>query len=386
MTELSDRDRHLFASGPKRILALDGGGIRGALSLQILRRIEALVRCRLDDPEARLCDYFDLIGGTSTGAILAAGLATGGTVDELEGLYRRLGSSIFRRRWHRWGFFRAKFSARQLRSALKREFRDLRMGSPEVRTGLAIIAKRLDTGSPWVLHNNPLGKYYGPDYGGEFVPNKNYPLRNVLRASAAAPHYFRPESIQVAPDFRGAFIDGGMSPHNNPALQLFLLATLRGHKLSWSLGEDELLLVSVGTGSQAPVLTEKKVMGMLPAALTLRSLMSMMDDATALNETVLQWLSRSPTAREIDSEMGDLSEDLLVQEPLLTYLRYDVVFDHAWLQQHLDLSIPARRLAPLHKMDRAANMDLLVQIGRAAADRLVEERHFPPAFDRLAGS
>ena len=67
----------LTAAGPKRILALDGGGIRGALTLGCLERIEAILRQRHRRPDLRLCEYFDLIGGTSTGAIIAAALAIG---------------------------------------------------------------------------------------------------------------------------------------------------------------------------------------------------------------------------------------------------------------------------------------------------------------------
>ena len=77
------RDR-LKSDGPKRILSIDGGGIRGYLTLQILRKIEEVIKNRCGD-DTRLCDYFDLIGGTSTGSILAAGLASGD--------FRRLGET-----------------------------------------------------------------------------------------------------------------------------------------------------------------------------------------------------------------------------------------------------------------------------------------------------
>ena len=60
---------HLFNHGPKRILALDGGGIRGILSIQILKEIETVLRARYGN-ETLLSDYYDLIGGTSTGAII----------------------------------------------------------------------------------------------------------------------------------------------------------------------------------------------------------------------------------------------------------------------------------------------------------------------------
>ena len=64
------RDYHLFGPGPKRILSLDGGGVRGAVSVAFLERIEQI----LDEQaghKVRLGDWFDLIGGTSTGAIIA---------------------------------------------------------------------------------------------------------------------------------------------------------------------------------------------------------------------------------------------------------------------------------------------------------------------------
>ena len=71
--------------GPKRILALDGGGVRGVLTLQFLQALETLITARFGE-KTRLCDYFDLIGGTSTGSIIAAGLACGMTVGALRDL------------------------------------------------------------------------------------------------------------------------------------------------------------------------------------------------------------------------------------------------------------------------------------------------------------
>src|ERR1700761_9145563 len=81
--------------GPKRILAIDGGGMRGALAVGILAKLEATLREKLGRPNLVLSDYFDLIGGTSTGAIIAAGLALGRSADDLAELYRRLGPRVF---------------------------------------------------------------------------------------------------------------------------------------------------------------------------------------------------------------------------------------------------------------------------------------------------
>jgi len=96
-------EAHLFSEGPKRILALDGGGIRGALTLGYLQRIEELLRQRHgDDTSFRLCDYFDLIGGTSTGSIIAACLAVGMSVEEIREKYFELGGRIFGKKYRWW--------------------------------------------------------------------------------------------------------------------------------------------------------------------------------------------------------------------------------------------------------------------------------------------
>ncbi len=375
-------ERHLFDRGPKRILALDGGGIRGILTLQTLRRIESMLRARCGGAEDfRLCDYFDLIGGTSTGAIIAAGLAVGYSVDRLDELYRGLGRHVFKDELFRRGLFRAKFSERPLRQLLEGEFGDTTLGDARIRTGLAIVLKRLDTGSPWIVHNNPKGKYYRRREGGRAVANADYLLKDVVRASTAAPHYFDPERIQVAGDMAGAFVDGGVSPHNNPALQLLLLATLEGYGLRWPVGADNLLLVSVGTGSWDLRLDTEEVMGMTPAKLAIRALSSLMGDAAAFNELVLQSLSASPTARQIDREIGDLGGDLLgAGEPWLTYLRYDPQLDRAWLEERLGLDLAEHEVDALRRMDDPQNLEALVRVGEATA-KLVEDRHFDARFD-----
>ncbi|HKE22453.1 MAG TPA: patatin-like phospholipase family protein, partial [Bryobacteraceae bacterium] len=299
-------EQHLTPGHPKRILALDGGGVRGALTLSYLARIESLLRARYGDPDLRLCDYFDLIGGTSTGAIIATGLAIGKTVAELQELYRRLAIGIFHAEWYRLGLLSPKFSIEALQSALEDTFHDYQLGGSQVLTGLMIMCKRFDTGSPWVIHNHPKSRFYAGIDGSEHVPNSEYLLKHVVRASTAAPHYFEPEKIQVADNFYGAFVDGGMSPHNNPALQLLMLATLDGYCWKWPMGEANLLLISAGTGRKEISENCDDIMRMPAAGLAGRSLLNLMDDCSWLNQTVLQWIARSDTAWPVDWEIGDL--------------------------------------------------------------------------------
>ncbi len=78
------RDKHLFSDCPKRILSIDGGGIRGVIALAFLEETEALLAKRSGrGKDFRLCHYFDLIGGTSTGAIIATVLSLGYRVTDI---------------------------------------------------------------------------------------------------------------------------------------------------------------------------------------------------------------------------------------------------------------------------------------------------------------
>jgi len=90
-------DEHLANDGkPKRILSIDGGGLKGVSSLGILQKIEDLLRKRHNNSDAFcLGHYFDLIAGTSTGAVIAATLATGMRVSEVLEKYMNLGHLVF---------------------------------------------------------------------------------------------------------------------------------------------------------------------------------------------------------------------------------------------------------------------------------------------------
>lgn len=72
---------------PKRILVLDGGGIRGALTLGFFEHLERIIREKENNEDLLLCDYVDLIMGKSTGAIIAAGLSIGKIAREIKDLF-----------------------------------------------------------------------------------------------------------------------------------------------------------------------------------------------------------------------------------------------------------------------------------------------------------
>ena len=227
-------------TGPKRILSLDGGGIRGALTLGYLKKIETILREKEKNPELVLSDYFDLIGGTSTGSIIAACLSVGMNVDDVVKMYMDLGGKIFGKKrdwWKPWEtlqYLKAGYDYTALENSLKKVFGNIKLGGAEIKTGLCIVAKRADTNSVWPLINHPNGKFYDSAMG----RNKDIFLWQAIRASSAAPTYFVPQMIDVGDGQKAAFVDGGVSMANNPALTLLMVATLKGFPFNWDMGEE----------------------------------------------------------------------------------------------------------------------------------------------------
>jgi len=373
------KQQHLDpATKPKRILSLDGGGIRGILTLEYLGAIETMLRKRTGKNDLRLCDYFDLIGGTSTGSIIAAGLACGMSVDQLKTLYQNLGKSIFVSKFWKLGLLAPKFPAEPVRQALDAQLgAETTLGSDKVRTGLMVMTKRLDTGSPWPLHNHPNARYAAQD--GALL------LSHVVRASTAAPTYFEPQTMDISARdgtvVHGAFVDGGVSPFNDPAYQLLMLALLDGHGFRWSPGKDNLLLISLGTGTYKKTFSSQAIEKMAAAEQGLRSLQSLMDDCSRLNQTTLQWLTNCLTPWQIDRAVQNMEIDSKGGPQLATYARYDVILDPGWLKAGIGIDRTADDLAKIAEMDNAANMDQLAEIGRIAASHQVKPEHFSAQFD-----
>ena len=368
---MSLRDR-LTGPGPKRILALDGGGVRGALSLGFLERIETLLRDRYQNPEFRLRDYFDLIGGTSTGSIIAAALAVGMEVAELQNVYRTLGPAVFSRRSRHVHKLESWFDAGRLEKELHDHLGEMTLGDEAISTGLCIVTKRADTRSTWPLINHPDGQFY--------AGNCDIPLRKAVRASTAAPALFRPEALDVGQAEIGAFVDGGVSMANNPSMLLLLVATLRGFPFHWETGEDRLLLTSVGTGTWSQALPASTVLNRKVWSWALEVPSMLIADASLQVQLLLQALSRSPTPWPIDAEIGDLTEDVISGTPLLHYLRFDGLLEPDQLRK-LELGRLAPKIDQLRDMANGDSVADLIAIGEAAARVQVEESHFPASFD-----
>lgn len=369
------KDLQKNSDKPKKILSLDGGGIRGALSLGYLKKIETILREKENNPNYVLSDYFDLIGGTSTGAIIATLLALGKEVDEIKKMYMELGGEIFagKRNWwnpiETYRFFKAEFSEKNLVNHLKKHVGDITLGSEKIKTGLCIVAKRADTNSTWFFINHPEGKFY--------ESNKNIPLWQLLRASSAAPSYFIPQSIDIGNGEMAAFVDGGVSMANNPSLNLLMIATMKGFPFQWKLGEDKLTLISVGTGYIEYHKYPKQIdeSWLLSWAKSVPDML--MQDASWQNQIILQWLSKSPTAKHIDLEMGELTDDCLTEKPLLNYLRFNICLSENSLNGlGLKRDFTSRDIKDISEMSNAGNRYLLYEIGEKSAEKEVALKYF----------
>jgi len=377
---MSPRDRHLFGPGPKRILSLDGGGVRGVISLAFLERLEKVIE-EIEGKPVLLGDWFDMIGGTSTGAIIATGLALGFRAAEIREFYQRFMPTTLQRSYRRVPVLRARFDARQVAQGLRSVIGDRTLDSEDLRTGLCVITKRMDTGSPWIVMNNPRSRFWDTPPDKSFIGNRHYPLVNVVRASTAAPNYFDPEPISIVEGTKpGLFIDGGVSPHNNPSLYLLLAAALPPYQLQWPLGSQNLTIVSVGTGTNRYRVSEDELPWFRTAGIALHALVSELTDSEQLVLALMTWFGHSPTRWTINSEMGDLgAAPPPLGQPLFNFLRYNVLLEEEWLERELGVKLPAATIASYRQMDVAANIPAIYQLGQQAAERQVRREHLTRA-------
>lgn len=362
----------------KVLLSIDGGGIRGVLSLQILRRLEAIARDRSGDSMLVLADAFDYIAGTSTGGIIAAGLAIGMSCDEVERFYREQAPRMFspNRNWVK-RYTSARYDANVLQQELQDVFgKDTTLGSPRLRTLLMLMMLNASTCSPWPLSSNPRALYNDRALCGA-ASNLDFPLWRLVRASAAAPLFFSPEAIEIE-GRNHLFFDGALTSFNNPAFKLFQMATLPQYRLEWKVGAQNMLLISVGTGQVARSLTQvaPEAVGFLDALPI--ALQSLMASGTAEQDLQCRSFAHVVAGDAVDGEVGDLhGTPAIGGQALFTYARYNADLTPKGLERcGLDRWVGT----PLG-IDALAAVDACSDIGAWVARERVAARHFDGFWD-----
>ena len=365
-----------------KILALDGGGIRGILTLEVLARMEEL----LADPtgggsDFRLCHFFDYVGGTSTGAIIAAGLARGMSAKELLDFYQKTGPAMFDKQFilKRW---QALYKSEPLKKELQKTFgTETTLKPDDLECLLLAVTRNRTTDSPWPISSNPLAKYNDTSLSD---CNLNIPLWQIVRASTAAPVFFPPEVIQWDPDDESkafVFVDGGLTPYNNPAFLLYRMATEASFRLNWASGEDKLLVMSIGTGAAAAVdddvddpnrgLLEN--VGGLPGALMYAAMVD--------QDTSCRFVGRCKHGAPLDSEIGDMiprnkhRERISLSQDLgrkFLYARYNADLSREGLDE---MGLNDIKPKNVQKLDSIDYIDDLRRVGRKVAEEIKLE-HF----------
>jgi hypothetical protein len=373
---LCARDRHLFGPGPKRILSLDGGGVRGAISIAFLERLEQVLT-DVEGRRVRLCEWFDLIGGTSTGAIIAAGLASGHSPSEIHAFYQTLAPRVFRSSTFHIPGWHANFDGAALHVELNRIFGDCELGSEKLETGLCMVLKRLDTGSCWIVMNNPRSAFWETPADDSFVGNRYLSLPDVVRASTAAPFYFDPQTIEIIKGQEpGLFLDGGLTPHNNPSLALLLAALLPPYRLNWKTGPEDLYILSIGTGAYRPKLTTHEAQRSPSLLLAINALAAQISDNQELTLTLMSWMGQAKLQWPINSELGDLHDATPPFGKLFRYLRCDIKLEAEWLAANAATRLTQDEVMSLRQMENPDNITRLYELGREAAKTQITHAMF----------
>ena len=200
------------------ILSLSGGGCRGIFQAAYLNKLQ-------DQIGKPLREVFDLIAGTSTGAIIALAIALGISPSEIEGMYRDNASSIFTKR--KGHLFRRgpTYNQNILRESLKKIYKRCQLGDVQ-DTIVLITASKVHNYSHHVFSS------YEPD-------DHHLDAVDVALASAAAPTYFPPV---IPKNSAIEYVDGGLWA-NSPSLEAILYAK---HTLQYDLQKIKLLAVDTG--------------------------------------------------------------------------------------------------------------------------------------------
>ncbi|MGA7191994.1 MAG: patatin-like phospholipase family protein [Anaerolineales bacterium] len=217
-------------------IAIDGGGIKGVLVTKALSMVEE----QLGYP---LHERTGLTSGTSTGSIIAAGLALGLDAKNLNELYLELGNEIFHRsiRTLLWPLFNYRYSNHPLKTALAKYFGEKKMAELwEAKHPIDLVITTFD-----VIESRT---HFIKPYKGNY---ENWSVVKAVMASAAAPTYF--------PSIDGRYIDGGVGSYGNPC---YLAAYEIMFALKWKL--EETTLISIGTGRNPNTITPGEVNHFLP--------------------------------------------------------------------------------------------------------------------------
>ena len=220
------------------ILALDGGGTRGIYTAQLLAQIEQAFGVPIKT-------YFDLIAGTSTGAIITGAAVSDIPMVEIVELFEIETPYIFRRRWYRIPLFLSKYPNQKLAQIIAKHIPATPLG--EIETPLMITSSEIAKSEVHTFRSN-----YG-SRDSEIAPTgEDVSLRDAILASCAAPTFFAPKSV-------GNFLlaDGGLWANNPSTVAVTEALTAFGKETR------EIRMLSVGTGHSVNMYRNRRGWGFI---------------------------------------------------------------------------------------------------------------------------
>ncbi len=212
-----------------RILSLDGGGAKGFYTLGVLKEIEGMMQCPL-------YKRFDLVFGTSTGAIIAALIALGYEMDEIHALYKEYVPRIMRVR-------SPKGKSKALEELAITVFSDKKFDA--VKTGVGIVTTKWVIEKPMIFKGNVV---QGHGRIGTFTPGFGCTISDAVQASCSAVPFFERKMVTTAAGDHVELIDGGYCA-NNPTLYAIADAVIAMKK---TYGDLRVVSVGVGVYSEPP--------------------------------------------------------------------------------------------------------------------------------------
>lgn len=259
-----------------RILTIDGGGIRGIIPAMVLDSLEKSLRTLSKNENAKIADYFDFIAGTSTGGIITCALLAPSkkspnesrySASEIVDLYAKNGSTIFN----------SSFASKLLKNI---PIKDEKYNSSGIEAVLATYFDQLKLSAlrrPCLItsYNTEQRKahFFTQQKAISQEIGRNFYVKDVCRATSAAPTYFEPALIDSVDNIRFSLIDGGIFA-NNPTMSALTEAYKTTKVLSNTKNEcpktEDFYLVSLGTGSvKTPyyhdTIKDKSALMMIPA-------------------------------------------------------------------------------------------------------------------------
>ena len=306
-----------------RILSLDGGGIRGLYSAQMLKNIED--KCNVD-----FYNDFDLIVGTSTGSILAGAIVQKIDLDKVISLYKNEGKNIFKKRWFcRFGLFKSKYSPEPLKEQLKSIFGNITF--KDITKPLLINATDIGNSSQFVFKTTFNNQNDADGNKKDLVRDPDVALYDAILASSSAPIFFPPHKV-------GNFLlsDGGLWA-NSP-----VLVALAEAKKIFNVESKDVVIVSIGTGvEENDYDIDTKKWGFLTGWKKSKLISTILNLQTKVNSSLLKFLMPEENILRLTftSDKTLPLDDTTQNKNLLSRADKDFSDRHAEIQTFIDTYI-----------------------------------------------